>query len=340
MNPTNRLFWMVLLMSLSSCISFQKFSIEVYKPAEVTLPSDMQKVLLVSRNLRYTNDTMQNYYMDSHLLRKDKKAFNVDSLAVTNCLDSLAGRLSKQKRFSTIDAVRYNFMPTERVKDIRPASPEWYKSLCEESGADGLVVLDMFSCFYRRYNNPYPSAWVITSNIWSVYDSKSAKIIDRHPQMDTLIWDGMDDNGKSGKFKIPDKKNAVAMAAGAIGTNYAKHLVPNWLKVNRQIMYNNNPELKKAAQQAQKNNWTEASAIWTKLAESGNKSMKSIALYNLALSSEMNGDTDKALQMINQASQLVKGTGPTDKNDAIRKYATILVKRQNELNKLKQQNAN
>lgn len=340
MKPINRLFWLSLLMSMSSCISFQKFAIEVYKPAEVTLPAGMQKVLLVSRNLRYVNDTLQNYYMDGHLLRKDKTKFNVDSLAVTNCLDSLAARLSKQKRFSGIDAVRYGFMPVERVKDVRPAPAEWYKNLCEKSGSDGLVVLDMFSCFYRRYNNPYPSAWVITSNIWSVYDAKTEKIIDRHPQTDTLIWDGSDENGKSAKFKIPGKKSAVALASGVIGANYSKHLVPNWIKVNRQIMYNNDPELKKAAQLAQKHNWTDASAIWNKLAESSSSSKKSISLYNLALASEMNGETDKALQQINQAVAMINGKGPTDKNDAIRKYASVLLKRQSDLNKLKQQHAN
>lgn len=340
MKPINRFFWLILLVSMSSCVSFQKFAIEVYKPAEVNIPSDIKKVLLVSRNLKYVNDTVQAYYMDDHLLRKDKKPFNVDSLAVTNCLDSLAGRLSKQERFSPVEAVRYEFMPVERVKDVRPASPEWYKNLCIKSGADGLIVLDMFSCFYRRYNNPYPSAWVITSNIWSVYDANTEKIIDRHPQMDTLIWDGSDENGRSAKYKIPDKRNAITLASGVIGANYSKQLVPNWIKVNRQIMFSNDTELKKAAQLAQKESWADASAIWNKLALSSNNSVKSIALYDLALASEMNGDTDKALQFINQAVSLIIGKGSTDKNDAIRKYATVLSKRQNELNKLKQQHAN
>lgn len=340
MKPINRLFWLIILMSLSSCVSFQKFAIEVYKPAEVTLPADMQKVLLVSRNLRYENDTLQNYYMDGHILRKDKNAFNIDSLAVTNCLDSLAARLSKQKRFSRIEAVRYEFMPVTRVKDVRPAPAEWYKNLCESSGSDGLVVLDMFSCFYRRYNDPYPSAWIITSNIWSVYDAKTEKIIDRHPQTDTLIWDGSDENGRSANFKIPGKKSAVALASGVIGANYSKHLVPNWIKANRQIMFSNDPELKKAAQLAGKNNWSEASAIWNKLAENSTNTKKTISLYNLALASEMNGETDKAVQFINQAVTLIGGKGRTEKNDAIRKYASVLSKRQSDLNRLKQQHAN
>lgn len=335
-----KLFWLIIVASLSSCVSFQKFAIEVYKPSEATLPADIHKVLLVSRNLRYLNDTLQDYYMDGTYLRKDKKKFNIDSLAVTNCLDSLAGRLLKQKRFSPVEAVRYNYMPVDWVNDVRPAPPEWYREICEKSGADGLIVLDMFSCFYRHYYTPYPSAWVITSNIWSVYDAKARKIIDRHPQVDTLIWDGQDEMGRTLKSKVPDKKEAIAMASGVIGTNYSKHLVPNWIKVNRQIMCNSDPELKKAAQLARKDNWNDASVIWKKFIEGNNTTKKTISLYNLALASEMTGDTEKAIQTIDQAVALIKGKGPSDKNEAIRKYASVLAKRQIELKKLKQQHAN
>lgn len=339
MKPKNKLLILILLAGTSSCVSFQKFAIEVYKPAEVSLPAEMHKILLISRNLKYPADTLQNYYMEGRYLQKDRKAFNVDSLAVTNCLDSLARRLSKQKRFYPVEAVRYNFMPVERVKEVRPASPEWYKSICEKSGADGLIVLDMFSCFYRRYNTPFSSARVISSNIWSVYDARSEKIIDRHPQIDTLIWDGQDELGKPVTFKVPDKKSAIALASGVMGVNYSKHLVPNWVKVNRQIMFTSNTDLQLAARLARKEKWNEASTIWTRLADDNNITKKTISLYNLALASEMNGDTDKAVQLIQRASALIIGKGDTEKNNAIRKYATVLVKRQNELNQLKLQHA-
>jgi hypothetical protein len=231
-------------------------------------------------------------------------------------------------------------MPLERVRDVAPAPAEWYQNLCDKSGADGLVVLDMFSCFYRRYNNPYPSAWVITSNIWSVYDAEAKKIIDRHPQTDTLIWDGTDETGRKIDFKVPDKRSAIALASGIIGSNYAKHLVPYWIGVNRQIMWSNDAELKRAAQLARNDDWSSASAIWAKWAAGSNSSKKLISLYNLALTSEMNGDYEKAMQYIRQAESEIKGKAFTAKSDAIRKYAAVLTKRLDELNKLKQQHAN
>ena len=338
MKPIHGLFWVVFLMSMSSCVSYEKFSIEVYKPAELTVPAEMKKVVLVSRNLKYLNDTLQNYHVADSRLLKDKKVFNVDSLAITNCLDTLAGRLSKQNRFEHIGILPVGTLPRTREKEIRPAIPTWYKRVAEKTGADGLILLDMFSCFYRQNSSPSPSAWVITSNIWSVYDAKAQKLIDRHSQVDTLLWDGTDEDGQGKKFRIPGKKDAIALASGVIGANYSKHIIPAWAKVERQIMTDNNPDLKTAADLAKKNNWADASAIWNKYTGKGNKTLKVIALYNLALASEMNGDIDKALEMISLAAKESSGTFKSAQNDAVRRYAIVLYRRQNDLNKLKLQN--
>ncbi len=339
MKPITGLFGVVFLMGMSSCVSFQKFSIEVYKPSQLTVPPEIKNIVLVSRNLKYPNDTLQNYYVADSRLLKDKKIFNVDSMAVSVCLDSLAGRLLAQHHFETVKIIPVGAVQALRVKEIRPANPEWYKNLAEKTNADGLILLDMFSCFYRQNNNPAPNAWVITSNIWSVYNAKAQKLIDRYQQVDTLMWDGTDVNGEGWKFRVPEKKVAVALASGVIGANYSKHIIPGWNMVDREIMVNNEPELKQAAALARKNNWGDASAIWNKYTRKGNKTLQVVALYNLALASEMDGDVNKAIEIINLAAKASTGAFKSAQNNAVRKYAVILYRRQNDLNKLKLQNA-
>ena len=83
----------VFLLLITSCVSFEKFSIEVYKPSELNFTLDIKKVALVSRNLKYTNDTLQNYQVRNRRLIRDKIRYNVDSIAIKTCLDSLAGRI-------------------------------------------------------------------------------------------------------------------------------------------------------------------------------------------------------------------------------------------------------
>lgn len=342
MKRKSGLLWFVLLLSMSSCVSYEKLSMEVFKPAKLTLPPDIRKVALVSRNLKYENDTLQNYHVKNRRLLKDKIRFNSDSLALISCIDSLASRLLSQDRFDSILILSPNSFPETRVKNIRPGNAEWYKNLTDKTGADGLIILDMFSCFYTSSdeyytNNSGPVAKVITSNIWSFYDGKQQKIIDRFIQIDTLYWDGTDEKGNFNKLRIPAKKEAISLAGGVIGENYSKHIQPTWTMVFRDIMTCDKPELKQAAKFAQKNKWEEASAIWQKYTDSKSKQNKIIALYNLALASEMNGEVDQAIKLIDQAAKASSGQFWLSENEAVRDYWTILYRRKIEINKLSEQ---
>jgi hypothetical protein len=339
MKGKSGLLWFVFLLILSSCVSFEKFSIEVYKPSELNLAPNVKKLTLVSRNLKYTNDTLQNYQVRNHHLIKDKIRFNTDSLAIATCLDSLSGQLLAQNRFDGVWILPVNTFPETRVKEIRPATLEWYKSISEKTGADALILLDMFSCFYSQNNDDSnPTANVVTSNIWSVYSAKEQKIINRFTQVDTLFWDEYDENGQYKKLRIPDKKNAISLAAGVIGENYAKHILPDWAKVDRTIMKTGDSEFQKAAKLAQNNKWDEAVGIWQVYSNSKSKRNKVMALYNLALAGEMNGNIDQAITMTDQAAKVSSGLFMSSENEAVRKYSAVLYQRKNEITKLNQQN--
>lgn len=338
MKRKSGLLWFVFLLVLSSCVSFEKFSIEVYKPSELNLAPNIKKIAIVSRNLKYTNDTLQNYQVKNHHLIKDKIKFNSDSLAIATCLDSLSGQLLAKNRFDKVWILPVNTFPETRVKEIRPANGEWYKAITQKTGTDALILLDMFSCFYSQNNDDSnPTANVVTSNIWTVYGAKEQRIIDRFTQVDTLYWDELDENGQYKKLRIPDKKNAITLAAGVIGENYAKHILPAWAKVDRTIMQSSDSEFQKATKLAQNNKWEEAIAIWQNYANSKSKLKRVTALYNLALASEMNGNIDQAIGLTDQAAKVSSGLFMSSENEAVRKYSAVLYQRKNEINKLNQQ---
>jgi len=338
MKRKSGLLWFVFLLVLSSCVSFEKFSIEVYKPSELNLAPNIKKIAIVSRNLKYANDTLQNYQVKNHHLIKDKIKFNSDSLAIATCLDSLSGQLLAKNRFDKVWILPVNTFPETRVKEIRPANGEWYKAITQKTGTDALILLDMFSCFYSQNNDDSNlTANVVTSNIWTVYGAKEQRIIDRFTQVDTLYWDELDENGQYKKLRIPDKKNAITLAAGVIGENYAKHILPAWAKVARTIMQSSDSEFQKATKLAQNNKWEEAIAIWQNYADSKSKLKRVTALYNLALASEMNGNIDQAIGLTDQAAKVSSGLFMSSENEAVRKYSAVLYQRKNEINKLNQQ---
>jgi len=336
MNRKSGLIWFVVLLSLSSCVSYEKFSIEVIKPPKFAMPPEIRKIAIISRNLKYENDTLQNYQAVDRRLVKDKIKGNLDSLARVICIDSLASKLLSQNRFDSVLVVSVGTLTPMRVKEVRPNMPEWYSKFAGQTRADGLILLDMFSCFYSR-STENAVANVVTSNIWSFYDCNKQKITNRFVQIDTLYWDGTDESGKVKKIQIPKKEVAIPIAAGVIGENYAKHIQPSWTMVYREIMTCDNPEFEKATKLAQKSEWDEAAAIWQKYAESKNKRNKIVSLYNLALASEMNGDVEKALKLTSQAANASSGAFRSAENEAVRKYSGILYQRRTEINKLRVQ---
>ena len=328
--------WIILLLSMSSCVTYEKFSIEVLKPAKILLPPDFHNVVIASRNLKYNNDTLQNYHLDHHHLIKDRKTFNSDSLAIQVCLDSLMNQLVIHSRFDSLLVLPVSLFQQRRVKDVKADRAEWYKNVADENNADGLILLDMFSCFYSNLEeyDSSPLVNVVTSNIWSIYDAHEHKIINRYAQIDTLYWDGRDENGRLNRAKIPAKKDAITIAAGVIGKNYSKLLISSWTPVYRDIMNCNQPELNQATKLAQKNKWDEASGIWQKYKDDKNTRNKIVALYNLTLAAEMTGDIDMALEIATQAAKASSGAFFNDENKAIRKYSVVLFQRKVEINKL------
>jgi hypothetical protein len=309
---------------------------EVIKPPKFVVSPEIKRIAVVSRNLKYTADTLQNYQAIDRKLVKDKIRTNSDSVAKIACIDSLVNKLTIQNRFDSIKIIPVGFFAEKRVKEIRPNKDEWYQNLAKRTGSDGLILLDMFSCFYSR-SSENSVANVVTSNIWSFYDNNKQKITNRYVQIDTLYWDGTDETGKVNKTLIPKKEAAIPIAAGVIGTNYAKHIQPSWTLVYRDIMTCDQEEFKKAATLATKNDWEAATAIWQNYAESKNRKNKIIALYNLALASEINGDVDLALKLTSQAATASSGAFRSTENKAVRKYSAILYQRRTEINKLKMQ---
>lgn len=330
---------MIVLLVSSCVVSYENLSIEVMKPAKFTLPSTIRKVAIVSRNLKYTNDTLQNYQVKNQSLVKDKVKLNIDSVILKTCLDSVASNMLTRGRFDSVLVYPVTAFPVIRVQKIGPGNAAWYTHLSDETGADGIIILDMFSSFYKHAerNNDTPIANVVTSNIWTVYDCKRHGIIDRYTFIDTLFWDGLDDIGNFSKSRLPEKKEAMILAAGKTGKNYIGHILPTWSLVYRDIMTCDRPELKQAAKLAQKGKWDEAALLWQKNIKSEHKLDRIISYYNLALTSEMNGDIDHAIELTDLAAQASSGAFWSEENKAVRKYSVVLYQRKNEINKLSEQ---
>ncbi len=156
--------------------------------------------------------------------------------------------------------------------------------------------------------------------------------------VDTIYWDGLDNRQNYLASIIPDKKAAMQIAAGLVGVNYSKNIIPSWATVYRNTLSSNQADSKKAAELAKMNKWEEASELWEKYTESKNKRYKIHALYNLAIASEMDGNIEAAIELNNKASKISPSPVFANENEIIRKYSAVLAKRKIELAKLNSMN--
>lgn len=331
----------VSLFFLSSCVTLNEFPIEVFQPAKITLPAEIKNVTIVGRNLKYENDTLQNYYSKDFRLVKNKKTFNTDSISVQACLDSLSQKLQAQKRFNKITALPVSSFPVQFVKNLHAPSKNLIQEIETKTGADALIMLDTYSGFYSIYKNSDDGrsvAQVVTASIWTIFDVSKNRMISHTSLVDTVYWDGFDSNQNYLVSRIPDKKAAIQIAAGLVGINFSKNIIPYWATVYRNTLSNNQADFKKAAELAKKNKWEEASAMWKKYTESKNKRYKIHALYNLAIASEMEGNIEAAVELNNMASKISYSAAFATENEIIRKYSAVLAKRKIELAKLNSMN--
>ena len=331
----------VSLLFLCSCVTLNEFPIEVFQPAKITLPAEIKNVTLVSRNMKYLNDTLQNYYSKDFKRIKDIVPTNTDSLSVQSCFDSLSVKMQDQKQFKKITVLPVTSLSVKYVKNINPPSKQLILKISSDTHADALILLDMYSSFYSVYPNPdngHSIAKVVTANIWTIYDASKVQILNHTSLVDTLYWDGLDEAENYSASRIPNKKEALKIAAGLAGVKYSKNIVPNWATVYRQTLSCNQIDFKKAAELAKKNKWDEASALWKKYSESTHRRYQMQALFNLAVASEMNGDIEGATELISKASKVSSSASYSMENKSIRQYSAVLAKRKIELNKINSMN--
>ncbi|HEY3388578.1 MAG TPA: DUF6340 family protein, partial [Prolixibacteraceae bacterium] len=221
MKSFNKYTWILFAgLILSSCITTQSVPIDQMEPGVVSLSSPVRKVALISRNFKFSVDTLTNYYKSDFRLKKGTRVENlvIDSVAVTKSMESLRKSLLESGRFDEVFVYPFNAIKPHIGNKELPLSSGFIQSLCAESETDAVISLEMLSCFYSRHNGSagreiQPGADVKVTAIWSVYTPKSDGPLDRFTHSEVIRWG--DKDPQSNSYRLPGRKEAIAIACGA-----------------------------------------------------------------------------------------------------------------------------
>lgn len=332
-------FWIfALLIAASSCTVYKEYPIEVFKPGEVSVPSNVKNIALIYRNFKYTPDSLQHFYKDNNQLRRAKgDPENLDSILVNYCLHELASNIKSKNIYNQIHIFPEVFKPHTGEK-LPALNFDLVKKLSASSNTDLIVSLETFSYFYSEYDADYnipKSREVITAAVWAVYDPLSEKIIERKQMIDTVYWNAYDENGNYQKnSKLPPRLTALKIASQLAGENYSKRFFASWETVKRMYSIPPLPDFEAAEKYLQKNDWDNAIILWKRYADDKNGKMAINARYNLALAYEMKDDLDSAWKWLTSALQIATEYHSTENLKMILLYQKVLATRIKEIEKL------
>jgi len=296
-----------------SCGSTKSLLIEIPIPAEKSLSTDIQSLTIVTQAVdeKFTDleaDSLQTIFYEQR--------FNYDTVIYDRQMADTTLKVVGELLF---ESGRYDYViPENRFlkpfnKSFSGLTMPWdtVKNLAETYETDAVLSLDHLrtrvitdygnETYFDAFNDGFYSAaqakmQVIYEALFRVYDPVEEKIVMRETMRDTLIWEDADASARNLFSRFTPVKQALTEAGIAIALELSEKVAVIWRTEQRVYFNNGNDNLKQASQLVNNGNWQAAIALWKETAESSNsKSLKSKALFNIAVGYEMLGNVDEAI---------------------------------------------
>jgi hypothetical protein len=259
-----------------------------------------------------------------------------DRLASDECLKGVFDRINGIRGINIIIPQHTRLYGTGTRETPELLDWKLVQSVCDSTNTDALLVLETFDSNTDlllstvtnqvvRVINGNPPAPALPNRIrmnvlcfWRLYDPSARKIIDQFQSHSYLNFDGV---GRDFTLAPPDALPGTAYAAGQ---QYIQRFLPGFYSVKRDMYKRGKGSLKQefkaAFRHAEVANWQEAIDAWSKIVEHAGRINAGRASLDIAVSYEVLGNTDLALQWVKKSYE--------DYRDRLgRDYAKILLRR-------------
>lgn len=333
---------LVSLFIFVSCTMYREYPIEVYRPGEIILPENLNNAAVVYRNFKYPGDTLLYNWSDGNQLRTGNRDINMDSLMVTVCINEMAYSLKYHNLFDEVLIFPYNTFERHNGEKMDNLPPKVVTQLSDDSDADLLIALETFSAFFSAYPEQYDSPQtneVITVAVWSVYSPGKDLPLERKTMIDTIYWNGLDEQGiPTAGYRLPEREAALELASAMAGESYARRFFSDWHIEKRMYSVPPIPDFSEAAAYFEEGKFDEAIVHWEKYAANRNGRLAIEARFNLALAYELKDDLTTAQKWLEEAKELASEYRSKKNLQMIELYQVTLEGRQKDINRMEQYN--
>jgi hypothetical protein len=310
--------WLFLLgLVLHGCAgTYSVVEFEVLEPATVSFPTDVSQLIILIR-APVTWDAFQKEDVEG---LDSRQLIMLDSLIVK----SLGRGLLEVLQQSPIEMFHHPLWASELRTDTASLDDmiltrREVDALCEKTGGNAVLSLESYFMDFSeetQYYSDDPTLvqthyYEVSSKItWIIYLPGRPRPFDTYTMSDTIFFPEIIDGMFQEFFPTAQM---IREAFHNSGMKYGRYLVPAWSEASRILFKGKGDSLKLASKYTHKGEWDKAYCIWEELALSGDSTVVSKALHNMAVYHELDDDLDSASLLVNRALEY-------DTLDAVRAY--------------------
>ncbi len=315
-NQIKTLGLLALTILLTSCGATNRLTMGVTEPAIVHLPADVKRVGIINRSL----PSKGNNALDKIDKILSAEGLNLDKKGAEAAISSLSSELSVIKNFEEIKIIE----DVEEVKKglaVLPATLSWdvVERICEENDVDVIFSLEFYDtdtkANYKVTTMKLPNSLgidvdvpahevTLATNIvngWRLYDPHIKEVVDERLFNKNMTFRGSGINPMKAVEAVAGRNETVQEYSRNVGIAYAKRLIPRTRRIARDYFVRGTDNFKIAQRRAQAGDWDGAAELWKRELNNPDEKIAGRAHYNMAISNEINGDLDKAIQFASKS---------------------------------------
>lgn len=322
---------------LYSCSRFSYVSIPVLRPADITLPDHIQKLTVVNRSL--PDDKNKAWNIIEGIITGE--GIRADRIGSQMCIEGFRQTLIQSPRFQLVNSPINELHALGTGQMPPPLSWLQVESICQQSGADALVLLEVFDsdaqitteAFEKQIKSPdgtmqkvpmfRANMRMVVKNAWRIYDPKTRITWDEVRANDFMMFTAEGNTTQVAIAALIARREAINRTAIYAGGLYANRISPMWINVSRRFYKKGNDAMETAARRARTNDWKGAADIWRREANNADPKIAGRAKYNMAVFCETEGRLDLAIEWARKSYT-------ENNNKKARQYVSVLTQQQNQ----------
>jgi hypothetical protein len=280
------------------------------EPAAVSIAYDVQNIGIINRSLPSKGHKAIDQ-IDKILSVEGK---NLDKHGADAAVTALRDELRAEGRFQEIVKID-SIGALQKGLGVLPATLSWeqVEELCVQFDVDVIFSLAFYDTDtkvdYKQTTIQYPNSLgvklpipghevtlkTLIKNGWRVYDPQSKRILDEYFFNKNVVAVGQGINPMEAVKAVINRKEAVVEQSKNIGNAYARRIRPYRRRVTRDYFVKGTDNFVVAKRRAQAGNWDGAAELWEQELSNPDAKIAGRANYNMAISSEINGNLEKAV---------------------------------------------